>query len=297
MNLKLRKEKAVEPGTSIIQEVEDKKVSIKLGRLVLSVILVILSLIFIIPILWMFISAFKDTKEFLQIPPTLLPEKFDIMKFVRIWEEVKIGQTYLNSVIMMVGEIVFRLLICGLAGYVLSRLKPKGSGLVFAVVTASIMMPHNISMVPLFITFVNTNLLETFWPLWLMAAINCFDVILFKNFFDSIPDSYVEAAKIDGCSEFGIFAKIILPLSKPIMMTVSILTMSNGWGAFLWPYLVLGDNENLSTVGVKIYKLKAGMPIDEYLIALIFVILPPIIFFFMFQKYITKGVAVGGVKE
>ena len=123
-----------------------------------------------------------------------------------------------------------KLLFCGLAGYVLSRLKPKGSSVVQTLVFWTILIPTSMGMVPLYMSLVNMKMLDSYIPFWLMAGANAFNTILFKSFFDGISKTYMEAARLDGAGELKIFSKIILPLSKPIFMTVAIFCFNESWG-------------------------------------------------------------------
>lgn len=286
-------------STGIIQPIEGRYPKMIALRAVFYIIFILLACVFLLPLLWMIISSFKTTQEFIQIPPTLFPEHWDFGKLARVWEKTKLGKAYWNTVVMMVGELAFLLVSNGLAGYVLSRLKPTGTKLVLALTLLSMMMPNNLTMVPLFITFtkvpiLGVSLLNTYFPMWLMAGVRCFTVMMYKSFFDGIPISYIESARLDGCTDLGIFFRIMLPLSKPIIVTSLIFGMTDGWGAFLWPYLVLSD-QNLITVGVKAYSLGTqGM--DESLMGLMFIAIPPILFFVFFQKYIMHGMSAGGVK-
>ena len=162
-------------------------------------------------------------------------------------------------------------------------------------------MPSSMSTVPLFMTFIEFpifkfNTLNTYFPMWMMAGANAFNVMLFKNFFDSIPSSYVEAARLDGCSDLNIFSKIIVPLSKPIIMVVTIFSLNGSWESFFWPYLVLKDT-NKFTVAVEIFKIKsAGMSMDKYMIMLLFTIIPPMLVFIFLQRYMMEGITMTGVK-
>ena len=129
-----------------------------------------------------------------------------------------------------------------------------------------------------------------------MKGANAFYVLLFKSFFDSISISYVEAARIDGCSDLGIFSHIILPLSRPIVATVSIFTFNAAWAEFLWPYLILKDKA-LFTVPIQIFRMKsAGFLMDQYVIVLLFAMLPSIVMFLIFNKQIMNGISFGGIK-
>ena len=140
------------------------------------------------------------------------------------------------------------------------------------------------------------SLLNTYWPMWLTAAANTFNVILFKNSFDSLSSSYVEAAKLDGCSDIGILVKILLPLSKPIVIYVSIFQLSNAWSNFFMPMLVL--NPEKYTVPVKLMKIKSDTSIqmNTYFMCMLFASIPIFLIFAIFQKQIMGGVNIGGVK-
>ncbi|MEG2670553.1 MAG: ABC transporter permease subunit, partial [Oscillospiraceae bacterium] len=152
-----------------------------------------------------------------------------------------------------------------------------------------------------FMTFIDfpifhVNLINTYLPMWMMAGANAFYIMLFKSFFDSIPISYIEAARLDGCSNLGIFTRIILPLSKPLIMVIAIFSFNGAWENFFWPYLVLKDT-NIQTVAVEIFKLKvSGIAIDEFMVVLLFSIAPPAIIFIFLQKYIMTGFTLGGIK-
>lgn len=291
-----------EKNTGVINFIDLKNSRNKILYWTLFSIMLLISFICFFPPLWLFTSSVKDIKEFLSVPPTLIPKSFQPEKIAEAWKSLDFAKYYLNTIYLALGEVLFCIIINGLAGYVLSKLKPKGSSLVFTLVLWTMMMPNSISMVPLFRTFlrfpiINANLTNTYWPMWLIAGASPFYVLIFKSFFDGIPQSYIEAATLDGCSNLGIFARIILPLSKPVMMVAMIFTVSASWEEFLWPFLVLKDSE-LFTVIVKIFSMKdGGYPVDLQVIALVFAILPTVVIFLLFQKYIMTGFTMSGIKE
>ncbi len=287
-------------STGMVLPVERKDRKVKIFMTCVYAFFIVLCLIFVVPIIWLILSAFKDTQEFLRVPPSLFPEKISIEKLSLVWRKADLSNTYISTLTMVAGDLFFLILCNGLAGYVLSRLKPKGSILIFYLVLWTIMMPDNLAMVPRFKTFIDfpvfhLNFTDTFVPMWMMMCVHPYDTLLFKNFFDGIPRSYIEAARIDGCKELSIFTKIILPLSKPIVMTVAIFGMVRGWGAFFWPYLMIKKTE-LQPIGVKLLVLQGELPVDQYLMMAVFAIIPPIILFLIFQRYIMKGVSGGGEK-
>ncbi len=273
----------------------------KIGYWIMFVMLLVVALICLIPPLWLFLSSFKTSTELMQIPPTLFPETFSLSKVVTIWKKQQFLKTYANTMILAAGSVVSAVVINGLAGYVLGCLKPKGSKTVFTIILWTMLMPTTLSMVPLYKNFISfpilgINLTNTFVPMWLCAGASAFNILLFKNAFESIPPSLLEAARLDGCGNVGIFTRIVLPLSLPIIMVVSIFTVNGTWGDFLLPYLVLTDS-NKQTVMISIYKFSSALPLDERLMSLVFAILPPSILFFFFQKHIMSGATMGSIKE
>ena len=287
--------------TGLLTAFDFNKTSVKIGYWIMFSIVLIAAVISAFPPIWVFLSGFKDVKEFLSTPPTLFPHSFHPEKLVEVWRDLNFGRYYLNTLAAAGGDLAFCLVVNGLAGYVISRLKPKGSALVFTLILWSMMLPNSVSTVPLFMTFIDfpvlhISMVNTYFPMWLMKGANAFNVLLFKSFFDSIPMSYLEAARIDGSSDLGIFSKIILPLSKPILMVVTIFSINATWAEFFWPYLVLKD-KSMYTVAVQIFKMKSlGYAIDKYVIVLMFSILPPAVIFMFFQKYILQGITMSGIK-
>ncbi|MEG1441987.1 MAG: carbohydrate ABC transporter permease [Oscillospiraceae bacterium] len=298
---KIKKKKVAQEFTGIIGAIDYKRTGVKIFYWAMYTLCIICCLICILPPIWIMLSSFSDVKDLLAIPPSIFPKSFHPEKLIEAWNKLNFLQYYSNTFVMVIGDLLFAIFINGLAGYVISRLKPKGGTLVLTLILWTMMMPNSLNMIPLYGTFLDfplfhVNLTNTYWPMWLMSGANPFNILMFKSFFDGIPSAYIEAARIDGCTNLGIFAKIILPLSKPIIMVVSIFTVTASWDNFLWPYLILKD-EGLYTVAVKIFAMKsAGFPLDLHLMALLFAILPPLILFVFFQKHIMTGFALGGVK-
>lgn len=255
----------------------------------------------VFPVIWIMLSGFKDVKEMYSVPATLFPKKIDLSKLTQVWKTMEFYKSYINTFIMSLGAVVFDLIFSGLGGYVLSKLKPRGTKFVLAIVFWVMLLPGTMRTVPLYMEFKNmpvigVNLLETYWPIWLMAGANAFNIVLFKNFFDGISMSIVEAACIDGSSDLGIFFRIIIPLSVPVFVVVAMFTFNGTFGQFFWPYLLISDREKM-VVGVKIFKMTtSSYTMDYQMLALIFSVIPQLLIFVIFQKQIIGGVNVGGVK-
>lgn len=253
----------------------------------------------VLPVVWVILSGFKNAQELYRVPAPFLPETIDLSKLLKVWKELKFYEYYANTFTMAGGAVLLNITFSGLAGYVLSKLKPKGSGVVFKIFFWVMLLPGGMGLIPLYKSFIDfpvlhVSLIGTYWPIWLMA-VNVFDIILFKNFFDGISTQIVEAARIDGANDVRIFTKILLPLSMPICITVAIFTFNGQFGQFLWPLLVLGDEK--TTVGVQLYHMKSGnYTMDYHMLALLFSIIPQAVVYAIFQKRIIGGINVGGVK-
>ncbi len=264
----------------------------------------------IVPAFWTLMTGFKTSQEIYQ-SAKFFPENLSFAtikdNLAAAWEAMDAVRASLNTLLICIGGTIFTLVVDGLGGYVLSRLKPTGSKLVFTLIVWTMMMPGQIRTVPLYISYISfpfikdfpfeVNLMNTYWPMILGAASGAFTVMLFKNNFDSISLSYVEAARLDGCGNGRIFFDIMVPLSVPIIMYVAIGTMRGPWGDFFTPFLILTDKAR-QTLPVKIYLLQtsATVKMNTYMLCLILSSVPGLLIFALFQKYIVGGINVGGVK-
>lgn len=285
----------------ILNDSDMKSVGNKIIYFAIIAILVLLSVIVVVPMVWILLSGFKDAQEMYEIPTRFFPKKIELSKLGRIWNEMKFYKFYLNTFIMAGGSVAATVIVDGLAGYTLSRLRPVGSKIMMGLLFSLMLMPGTMRTVPIYMTFksfsfLKLNLLDSFIPIWIMAAADIFSIIMFKNFFDEIPDSLIEAANIDGAKNLTIFFKIIVPLSIPIIMTVAIFCFNGQVGQFFWPYLLIGD-QNKTVIGVQLYKMKSGNYTTDYqMLAIMFSLIPQVIIFLFFQRYIIGGVNAGGVK-
>ena len=303
MKEKKIKTKAVNESVStrLISDSDMKRPVYKIIYFLIIAFLVGMCMLTILPTLWIFASAFKSTKEFLAIPPTIIPRSFEPGKIIDVWQNVNFFRYLKNSGILILGDLVCTIVFNGMAGYVFSKLKPAGSNFVYRLIFLTMLLPTSMNMIPLYSEFVDfpilgINITGSFIPLWMMASFSAFNIMLFKNFFDSVPTSIVEAARIDGQTEIGIFTKIIIPLSKPIIMVVSIFPIVAAWGNVMWPYLVL-KKETMQPVAVMLFNMQSQLSVDKYMVVMMLSIIPPLVVFFCFSKQIMGGMNLGGVKE
>jgi multiple sugar transport system permease protein len=248
------------------------------------------------PLIWVFLSGFKDFREFVR-EATILPRSFDLGVYVETWNKLRFGRYYLNSLISVAGSVICAVFFNGLMGYALSKVRPAGYKVVLSLVMWCLLIPGATSLVPLFINISKLGLTKSFVPLWLSIGASAFFVVLFKNFFDELPQSLVEAARIDGAGNFTIFARIAVPLSKAIIMVIVMYSINRAWSDFLLPFLVL-NNSSLETVMVRLFHFRTGENTNsvDVLRAVVFAATPPIVLFFIFQKQITQVTIHSGIK-
>lgn len=280
-----------------IRSFDFKSHKVKLLYLIIGGLCVATAVCMLFPVVWVFLSGFKEIKE-LNSSTSLWPEKIDLKLLGEAWNGMSFMKYYINSLIVVVGSVVCSVFVNGLTAYGLAILKPKGSKIVSALIFLCLMIPSTGSIVALYVNICKLGLSNSFVPLWLSAGASAFYVILFMNFFNSLPKDYLEAARLDGAGNFRLFIRIVMPLAKPIAMVVVIFTISNAWSDFLLPYLLL-NHSGKETVMVKLYLLESLDATTSVMMirAILFSIIPPTIFFLIFQKKITDGaVGAGGIK-
>ncbi|MCL2221989.1 MAG: carbohydrate ABC transporter permease, partial [Oscillospiraceae bacterium] len=200
--------------TGVIRDFDLKQPSAKIGLVVVNLLCVVVVLVSLFPIFWVIMAGFKDLREFMT-STAIFPESFDFSIYVHTWNQLNILRNYINSFYVIIGSILSALVINGLLAYGLAILKPRGYTIVSKLVMFSMLIPATISLVPLFMNITSLGMGGSFTPLWLAAGANAFFVILFRQFFESLPFSLIEASRIDGCSPGQTFFKIVMPLSKP----------------------------------------------------------------------------------
>jgi len=278
----------------------------KFSLATVHIVLIVLSLIFVSPLLWMVTTAIKPIEETMSATPTLLPSKF-------LWDNFPKAVTYGSKEL---GYIPFLLyarntlmvtLLCvagsvcsnAVVAYAFARLRWPGRDFFFAVTLATMMVPFPVLMVPTFGLFKWLGWVGSFRPLWVPAFFgSAFSIFLLRQFFRTIPMELSEAAKIDGCSEVRIFTDILLPLAKPALAVVALFTFMGTWNDFMGPMIYLSDQETFTlSLGLQAYQSQhGGTQWNLLMAAATVVILPVIVVFFFAQKMFIQGIATSGLK-
>ena len=282
--------------TGVIREYDLHSRSVKTGYAFIIALCVLVTVLAVFPLLWVMLAGFKDLKEFMS-STSLLPKSFSLSTFLKTWDQLGIAKNYLNSLISVVGSVVCALIFNGLLGYGLAILKPRGYKVVKRLVMLSLLVPATISIVPLFMNIQRLHMGNSFLPLWLSYGANAMYVVLFIQFFESLPQSMIEASRIDGCTPLQTFFHIVLPLSKPICAVVAIFAINAAWSDFLLPYLVLRGGA-LQTVMVRLFVFSTEQTVnaDAMMRSVVFAMIPPIILFVIFQKQLTENAVNAGIK-
>ena len=285
-----------EQRTGVIREYDLHSTSVKVGYGVIIFCCCLMVVVAVFPLVWVVLAGFKDLKEFVS-STSLLPQSFSMQPFATTWNRLGIAKNYLNSLIFVVGSVVCALIFNGLLGYGIGILKPKGHKIVKRLVMLSLLMPTTISIVPLFMNIQNLGMGNSFAPLWLSFGANAMYIILFTQFFEGLPKSIIEAARMDGCNQLQTFFQIVLPMSKPICAVIAIFAVNAAWSDFLLPYLVLRGG-NLQTVMVRLFVFSTEQTVnaDTMMRSVVFSMIPPIILFFIFQKQLTENAVSVGIK-
>ena len=282
--------------TGVIREYDLHSPSVKAGYGFIIFLCCLVVLLAVFPLVWVILAGFKHLKEFVSCT-TIIPESFNPEPFVTTWNQLGIARNYLNSLISVVGSVACALIFNGLLGYGIGILKPKGHGAVRKLVMISLLMPPTISIVPLFMNIQKLQMGNSFLPLWLSFGANAMYVILFAQFFESLPSSIIEASRIDGCNQLQTFFRIVLPLSKPICAVISIFAVNAAWSDFLLPYLVLrGADKQTVMVRLFVFSTEQTVNADAMMRSVVFAMVPPIILFFIFQKQLTENAVSVGIK-
>lgn len=294
--------KLTEKTNGLIIGLDGRRPVVKIGYALMIIFMIIVCLIAVVPVLWTVLSGFKDVDEFYNISEfSFFPNSFDFDKVSIVLDNMRFGRSLFNSLFLIAASIFLEVVVGGIAGYTISRLRPKGSGMLFKIMVWVMMMPAAIMTVPCFMLWVDfpifhVSFMNTYVPLLAGHCCAIFNILLFKNFFDSIPNSLIEAAQIDGCTDIGIFFRIVVPMSKPIISTISVFVFNAVWNSFKNPYLYLKDSK-LHTVALKLFLLKGEWTEPQQLLAAFIAMIPSIIIFIICSKQIMGNSASAGVKE
>lgn len=266
----------------------------------LTALLVVGFVLLSAPFIWMTLASLKSAPELARQPPTWIPEHPTAQNYRDLTERLNMPRYFMNSAIVAGIVTVANLVFCSMLGYALAKLRFPGRNKIFGLVLATLMVPSTVLVIPLFALMSRLGLVNTYAALILPFAVGPFGVFLMRQFMLGVPDSLLEAGRIDGASEFFLFWRVALPLVTPGLATLGILTFLGSWNNFIWPLIVLND-EQLYTLPVAL----ATFAIDPnrsqgsnglLMAGSLVVVLPVIVVFIALQRYFVRGIALTGIK-
>jgi multiple sugar transport system permease protein len=267
-----------------------------------ATVLIVIAVPLVFPMWWMVSSSLKHANEIFAIPPSLLPAELRFENYLRVFEVAPFAQQYWNSVYIAVVNTVGTLVVASLAGYAFARIRFPGRNLIFVLLLTALLMPAEVTIIPLFILMRDLDWLNTHLPLLIEPIFGPATVIgtfLMRQYFLSLPGELEDAGRIDGLGRLGILRFIAIPLAKPALATLTILTFLASWNSFLEPLVFLGGKEELFTIPIALNTFvdRYGVPIWEVqLAATTLSALPIIIVFLIAQRHFIQGFASVGIK-
>jgi multiple sugar transport system permease protein len=285
---------------SVIQR--QRSLRLQLTRLLEAVLLytvvIIGLLVFFVPVYYMVSTSVKAEEEVLAIPVHWIPEQFKPTNYPEAFQVAAFGRYFFNSVVVAVVVVLTTLFFCALAGYGFAKFSFPGKRICFLFVLSTLMIPFQVLLIPLYVVVYYFGWTNSYAGLIVPGAISAFGVFLMRQACLTLPDELLDAARIDGCSEIGIFLRIALPLLKPALASLAILTFLGSWNNFLWPLIVVTDGDLFTLpVGMTVFQQPLRAPYWTYIMAVSTVAtLPVVLVFVALQRYFIEGVVLSGMK-
>lgn len=283
-------------GASALESRRRRRAS-KLIRLGTYVIMLMVTVAMITPFLWMISSSIKTLAEIFRYPPTIIPANPTIEGYVKLFRQFPFARNMLNSAYIAAAYTVLAVFFCTLGGFGFAKYSFRGATVLFAILLGSMFIPFEVTMIPLYVVFRNIGWIDSHRGLIIPGVANAFGIFFMRQSISSVPDELLDAARVDGCSEFRIFFNIIMPIAKPAMASLGIIFFMNSWNSFLWP-LVLLQRPEMMTVTVALRSLQDPIrtPFDQIMAGSTLSTLPLILAFLFLQRYFMEGITAGAIK-
>jgi len=268
-----------------------------LATLVINAILLVVAAVAVGPLLWMVSASFMPAGQANQVPPPLLPDPPTGEHYAALFSRLRLGRYALNSAMVSVSATLLSVLLNGMAGYAFAKLRFRGRDALFQVLLLGLVIPSQVAMLPLFLLFKSLGLVNSLVGAVVPLTATIFGIFMVRQYARSIPDELLDAARIDGASEGRIFWTVVLPLLRPILVTLAIFTFMSAWNDFMWPLVILND-ESRYTLPVALASLSGEHVQDTELMmaGAVLTVLPVLAVFVFLQRHYVRGLTLGGVK-
>lgn len=264
---------------------------------IVYILLVVCAFIMVFPIVWVIFSSFKPAGELFRWPPTLLPVEPTLENYANALSEGDFMLFFRNTFVVTVLATILTVIINLMSGYVFAKYEFPGRGILFAIVLTTMMIPVEVIMIPVFKVIVATHMYDNLWGLIIPAIASPTAVFLIRQYYIGIPNDYMEAARIDGASETGIFLRIMAPLAIPVISVLCIFSFMWRWNDYLWPKIVISSKANYTIqLALATFSGEFAVDWDSLLAMSVITMVPVLVIFLIFQKHIIGGITIGGVK-
>ena len=269
-----------------------------LAKIAVNGALLLLAALTALPLLWMISASLMPTGEAMSLPLRLLPSHPTLQHYATLFSRLNLGRTFFNSLFLALAITAVSLLCNSMAGYAFAKLRFRGRGRLFALLLATLVVPPQVTVLPLFLEIRALGLVNSFGGVIVAAIATVFGIFLIRQFAQGIPDELLDAARLDGASELRIYWSVVLPLMKPILVTLGVFTFLTSWNDFLWPLTVLTD-ESKYTLPVALANLSGEHVQDTELMmaGAVITVLPGLLVFLALQRSYIQGIVMGSLKE
>lgn len=269
----------------------------KIMKVVLTLVLALIGIAMVMPVAWMISSSFKYEAEVFQMPMVWIPKYFNISNYVTAVTEFPYITWYWNTLKTTTIVVLLVLLFSSMSGYAFAKLKFQGRDFIFFLFISTLMIPMQVRIIPQFMMFKSWDMINTHWTITMPWMYNGFAIFLMRQFFMSIPDDLVEAARIDGANEYFTFARVVLPLAKPSLVALTVLSFTWGWNAYFGPLIYINDTaKQVLAVGIATFKSEYAENFATQMAGATLALVPVIVVYLLAQKQFIEGIALSGVK-
>jgi len=270
-------------------------------RVLLYASLIVVGVVWAIPFVWIVVSSLKVEKNILTYPVRWIPDPFTLENYREVLDRFPIDQWLLNSFIVSFSTVLLSLIAVCLGAYALARMEFRGRKFVYMLILASFLLPTDVTLVPLFLGFSKLKVLDSYFSLISVGIADAFNLFLLTQFFQTFPKELEDAARIDGCSRLGVLRHMLLPLSKPALVTAALFSFFTSWNNFTWPLIAVdSDAHRTLPVGIATFIAAAEGWATFYGVIMagaVIACIPGLIAFFLLQQYFVQGIATTGIKS
>jgi multiple sugar transport system permease protein len=268
-----------------------------ISTILLYLVLSLGAIVMLAPLLQMILTSFKTSGEALRVPPKLLPDNPTWNAYHTVLTEAPFGLWFRNSVIVSVSVTALILFTSSLAGYIFAKFKFPGRDLLFTLLLGTLMVPFPVVLIPTYLIVNNLHLLNTLFALIVPSTVSAFGVFLMRQFIAAIPDDLIDAARLDGASEFGIYWQLIRPQLGPAMGALGIFTFLASWNDYLWPLIAINDQDRMTLpLALAFFNSSHATRYDLVMAAAVLIIMPVIAAFLLFQRQFINALVLSGMK-